>query len=250
MTGSGSAATQDAGRAGLGGIGQGPLVGARSLRAAGVAGIIFAVLFTASLLLLLGRQPANATLATLAAWARESEQRWFVGLQMIPFAGIAFLWFLATIRNRIGRREDQFLATVFIGSGLLFVAMMFVGGAAAAAPVTLSSLSQTAVDPEAATIGRGIAYALYFVYGIKMAAVFIMVSSTIGLRSGTLPRWFCLLGYVTALALLVVVFVSEYVVLVFPVWVAIASLILIMERDPLTTEGTGSLSADSDVQQG
>lgn len=216
-------------------LGRGPLVGARSLRAAGVAGILFAILYTASLLLLLDRQPANASVAVLAAWITDNEQRWFIGLQMIPFAGIAFLWFLATIRNRIGRREDQFLATVFIGSGLLFVAMTFVGGAAAAAPVTLKSLSGSAVDADAATIGRGIAYALYFVYGIKMAAVFILVSSTIGLRSGALPRWFCLLGYPTAIALLLVVFVSEYVVLVFPIWVAITSLILIVERDPLAT---------------
>ena len=148
---------------------------------------------------------------------------------------------LATIRNRIGRREDQFLATVFIGSGLLFVAMMFVGGAAAAAPVTLKSLAGTTIDPDTATIGRGIAYALYFVYGIKMAAVFILVSSTIGLRSGALPRWFCLLGYPTALALLLVVFVSEYVVLAFPAWVAITSLILILERDPLTPAAAAGL---------
>ena len=229
MTESGTASTGVEGAA----LGPGRLVGARSLRAAGLAGIIFATLFTASLLLLLGRQPANASVAALAAWATENEQRWFVGLQMIPFAGIAFLWFLATIRNRIGRREDQFLATVFIGSGLLFVAMMFVGGAAAAAPVTLKALSGSAIDTDAATIGRGIAYALYFVYGIKMAAVFILVSSTIGIRSGALPRWFCLLGYVTALALLVVVFVSETIVLVFPVWVTVASLLLIVERDPL-----------------
>lgn len=229
---------------------RGGLVSARSLRAAGVAGIVFAVLFTASLLLLLGRPPSNATVAALAAWATENETRWFVGLQMIPFAGIAFLWFLATIRNRIGRREDQFLATVFMGSGLLFVAMMFVGGAAAAAPVTLSSLSGTAVDADAATIGRGIAYSLYFVYGIKMAAVFILVSSTIGLRSGTLPRWFCLLGYVTALVLLVVVFVSEVIVLVFPIWVTVASLILILERDPLRTRRADSAWSDSGGPEG
>ena len=101
------------------------------------AGIIFAVLFTASLLLFLGRPPAGATSAELATWTSEASQRWFIGLQLVPFAGIAFLWFLATIRNRIGRSEDQFLATVFIGSGLLFVAMMFAGGAAAAAPVTI-----------------------------------------------------------------------------------------------------------------
>jgi hypothetical protein len=231
-------------------LGRGPLVGARSLRAAGVAGILFAILFTTSLLLLLGRQPANASLAVLAAWITESEQRWFIGLQMIPFAGIAFLWFLATIRNRIGRSEDQFLATVFIGSGLLFVAMMFVGGAAAAAPVTLKSLSGASVDPDAATIGRGIAYALYFVYGLKMAAVFILISSTIGLRSGALPRWFCLLGYPTAIALSLVVFVSEYVVLVFPIWVAITSLILIVEREPLAMRAEDGSEADSPSQEG
>jgi hypothetical protein len=218
-------------------LGEGPLIGARSLRAAGVAGIIFAVLFTASLFLLLGRAPVGATPVELATWIADAEQRWFVGLQMIPFAGIAFLWFLATIRNRIGRREDQFLATVFIGSGLLFVAMMFVGGAAAGAPVTVASIAHSAIDPEAALIGRGIAYALYFVYGVKMAAVFILVSSTIGLRSGALPRWFCLLGYPTALILLLVIFFSEVTVLVFPAWVTITSLILIFERDPLVTAG-------------
>jgi len=226
------------------------LVGSRSLRAAGIAGIVFAVLFTASLLLLLGRPPADATGADLAIWTRDSEQRWFIGLQMIPFAGIAFLWFVATIRNRIGRREDQFLATVFIGSGLLFVAMMFAGGAAAAAPVTIAAVHRVALDPEAALIGRGIAYALYFVYGLKMAAVFILVSSTIGLRSGTLPRWFCLLGYPTALVLLLVIFVSEVIVLIFPVWVTVASLILIFERDPLTAERDASPLATSGDQQG
>jgi hypothetical protein len=224
------------------------LVGPRSLRAAGVAGIIFAILFTTSLLLLLGRPPAGATSAELAIWTRGAEQRWFIGLQMIPFAGIAFLWFVATIRARIGRREDQFLATVFIGAGLLFVAMIFVGGAAAAAPVTIAAVQRVALDPDAALIGRGIAYALYFVYGLKMAAIFILVSSTIGLRSGALPRWFCLLGYPTALVLLLVIFVSEVIVLVFPVWVTIASLILIFERDPLTTEGAlpAALSADQE----
>ena len=226
------------------------LVGARSLRAAGVAGVIFAILFTASLLLLLGRPPAGATSAELATWTSEASQRWFIGLQLVPFAGIAFLWFLATIRNRIGRSEDQFLATVFIGSGFLFVAMMFAGGAAAAAPVTIAAVQGVALDPETAVIGRGIAYAFYFVYGLKMAAVFILVSSTIGLRSGALPRWFCLLGYLTALVLLLVIFVSEVIVLVFPVWVAVASLILIFGRDPLATGGGDSPPGESASQEG
>jgi hypothetical protein len=232
-------------------LSEGALMGARSLRAAGVAGIVFAALFTASLVLLLGRAPAGATLVEVAAWISDAEERWFIGLQMIPFAGIAFLWFLATIRNRIGRREDQFLATVFIGSGLLFVAVMFVGGAAAGAPVTIAGITGTPIDPEAATIGRGIAYALYFVYGVKMAAVFILVSSTIGLRSGALPRWFCLLGYPTALVLLLVIFFSEVILLVFPVWVTVTSLILIFEGDDRSSAGVGPVPrAASDTQEG
>ena len=213
----------------------GPLVGARSLRAAGVAGIVFAVLFTASLLLLLGRQPADAPAAALAAWITESEQRWFIGLQLIPFAGIAFLWFLATIRNRIGRREDQFLATVFIGSGFLFVAMMFVGGAAAAAPVTLKSLSGGPVDPTRRPSAAASRTRCTSCTASRWQRSSSWSPRPSGSRSGALPRWFCLLGYPTAIALLLVVFVSEYVVLVFPIWVAITSLILIVEHDPLST---------------
>ena len=55
----------------------------------------------------------------------------------MPFSGIAFLWFIAVVRHLIGDREDRFFATVFLGSGLLFVAMLFiaagVGGALLAA---------------------------------------------------------------------------------------------------------------------
>jgi hypothetical protein len=42
-----------------------------------------------------------------------------VGLYLAPFAGIAFLWFIAAIRSQLGEREDRFFATVFLGSGLL-----------------------------------------------------------------------------------------------------------------------------------
>jgi hypothetical protein len=222
-------------------------VSARSLRAAGIAGILFAVLFIASLLFLLGRQPPDATPAQLADWIADGIQRWNIGLQLVPFAGIAFLWFLATIRARIGRREDQFLATVFIGSGLLFVAMYFVGGASAAAPVAVAFLSQAPADPSAAIIGRAIGYTLYFLYGVKMAGIFILVSSTIGLRSGTLPRWLCLIGYPTGAVLLLVVTISEWAIMVFPIWVAVTSITLMFIRDPLTASGGTQPAPDDDA---
>ena len=54
-----------------------------------------------------------------------------LALNLLPFAGIAFLWFIGVVRDRIGQGEDRFFATVFLGSGLLFIAMLFVTGAVA-----------------------------------------------------------------------------------------------------------------------
>ena len=48
-----------------------------------------------------------------------------LALNIIPFAGIAFLWFMGVLRDRFGQQEDRFFATVFLGSGLLFLAMLF-----------------------------------------------------------------------------------------------------------------------------
>lgn len=104
---------------------------ASAVRAAGVAGLVFAVLTTAALLLM--RDIPPATEAEFAAWWETYAPRFYIALYLIPFAGIAFLWLLAALRHRIGRREDQFFATVLLGSGLLFVAMLFASGAAAAA---------------------------------------------------------------------------------------------------------------------
>jgi hypothetical protein len=54
-----------------------------------------------------------------------------LALNIVPFAGIAFLWFVGAVRDRIGAAEDRFFATVFLGTGLLFVAMLFAAAAVA-----------------------------------------------------------------------------------------------------------------------
>ena len=66
-------------------------------------------------------------------WLTDSGRRTAVAiaLNLIPFAGIAFLWFIGVVRDRIGGREDRFFATVFLGSGFLFVGMLFVAAAVA-----------------------------------------------------------------------------------------------------------------------
>jgi hypothetical protein len=107
----------------------------RTPAAAGVAGLVFSGLFAASIALLY-RQPPAGTAAAIEAWYARTDTKTIglVGLYLMPFAGIAFLWFVAAVRARIGAHEDRFFATVFLGSGILFVAMLFVAAAAAGAP--------------------------------------------------------------------------------------------------------------------
>ena len=115
-----------------GALGPGPLRAGsplRTPRAAAVAGIIFSALMITALVLLRVSAPAHS--ADAGAWLTDPHRRAGVAiaLNLVPFAGIAFLWFIGVLRDRIGEREDRFFATVFFGSGLLFVAMLFVAAA-------------------------------------------------------------------------------------------------------------------------
>ena len=108
-------------------------------------------------------------------------------MNLVPFTGIAFLWFMAVLRNRIGLREDRFFATLFLGSGLLFVAMLFATTAVSLGLLeTFVTPSQHSADSEAYAVGRATAHALMNAFGMKMAAIFMFVTSTIGLRTAVL----------------------------------------------------------------
>jgi hypothetical protein len=101
--------------------------GLETPRAAGVAGLAFAGLFIASIVLLRNSPSGASTPAEIRDFylGEQAGRVSLVGVYLAPFSGIAFLWFIAVIRNLIGDREDRFFATVFLASGLLFVAMLF-----------------------------------------------------------------------------------------------------------------------------
>jgi MFS family permease len=119
----------------------------RTPRAAAVAGIAFSVLLAASFVLLRWALPSDPEDA--GEWLTDGGRRDAVvlALSLLPFAGIAFLWFMGVLRDRIGAHEDRFFATVFLGSGLLFVAMLFTCGAVAGG--LLLSYGETAGRPSA-----------------------------------------------------------------------------------------------------
>lgn len=97
-------------------------------RAAAVAGVVFSLLLSTTLVIIRLAAPDYQTDPDqwLADPVRRNTLRF--AIQLAPFAGIAFLWFIGVLRNRLGEREDQFFATVFLGSGLLFVASFVCGG--------------------------------------------------------------------------------------------------------------------------
>jgi hypothetical protein len=205
-------------------------------RAAGVAGVVFAVLFTLALLLLrhsIGRGLSTAAVMRDVVGGRSTLA--LAGLYMVPFSGIAFLWFIGVVRDRIGAREDKFFATVFLGSGLLFVAMVF-AAAAVLGGLVAGNRFGTATPTDIATVGfaRSVGYSFLFVYAAKVAGVFTFVASTI-LRRTDWPRWTYLSGYLAALILVFSITFYEPIVLLFPAWVTAISLHVLL------TGETGSL---------
>jgi hypothetical protein len=189
----------------------------RTPRAAAVAGIVFSVFLIAALVLLRISVPADPRVA--GDWLSDSARRTavLVALNLVPFAGIAFLWFIGVLRDRIGAREDRFFATVFLGSGLLFVAMMFV--AAAVGGGVIAEASSGPAGGGTLALGRNVTGILLNVYAMRMAAVFTLTTVTIARRTAIVPRWLAVAGLATAVVLLVGTGISAWVELLFPAWI-------------------------------
>jgi hypothetical protein len=189
-----------------------------------VSGMIFSALFLVSLVILRAAVPADAT--DPGAWLADPDARnWIdLALNLFPFTGIAFLWFMGVLRNRIGELEDQFYATVFLGSGFLFVALLFICGAISQGLLgVFGAAGQLPGESETYGMGRRTAYALMATCGLKMAAVFMSVTSTIGLRTGVLSRWVTFVGFAFALVFILSVTEVPWLAALFPCWVMLVS---------------------------
>ena len=199
-------------------------------RAAAVAGIAFAVLFVASIVLLRNHPVGGSTATEIRDFylGAHANQVALVGVYLVPFSGIAFLWFIAVIRNMIADREDRFFATVFLGSGLLFVAMLFIAaGVGGALLVAVKFQHEPLPSADTVVLVRSFAFGFLFIYAMRMAAVFMIVVSTIAMRLGVLPRWLVVGGYIAALVLMLNVSYTETLILVFPAWVAAVSVVIL-----------------------
>jgi hypothetical protein len=193
-------------------------------RAAAVAGILFALLFGVIVVLLRKVVPSNPS--TAGAWLTQPSDRRELtfALALVPFCGIFFLWFMGAVRARIGDAEDKFFSTVFMGSGLLFVAMIFVFAAIFGALISFAGLHHGRPPTDIWQLGREATFKLAAVYAVKMGAVFMIASSTIAFRLRIHSRFVAGVGYAAALLLLFASSTLPWLQLVFPVWVLLVSI--------------------------
>lgn len=201
----------------------------RTPRAAAVAGILFAVLLTVALILMRLSVPADPL--EPGAWLNTDSRRVTLALNLVPFAGIAFLWFMGVLRSRMAELEDRFFATAFLGSGLLFLAMLFTGAAATGAIILVHAGRPEGLDATGGyPIVRAFSFALFNIYAIKMAAVFMSVTSTIAVKTRIAARGIALLGYGLSLILLFGSGISRWSFIVFPLWVLVVSLYILIDN--------------------
>ena len=162
-------------------------------KAAAIAGMVFSSLTVAAFWLIWISVPDDPQ--EPGSWLGANSNTVVLALNLLPFAGIAFLWFIGVLRDRLGQLEDRFFATVFFGSGLLFLGMLF--SAAAIVGAILMAFPQSRKSwSTAATFyfARAAVYTIVNIYMIKMAGVFMSATSTVAIYTGFVPRWLAVFG--------------------------------------------------------
>lgn len=203
-----------------------------------MAGVLFALLFGATLILIRVKMPEGMGDST--EWLNSERGGIVTAAKLMPFAGITFLWFIGVVRDGFGRYEDRFFASVFLGSGLLFLAMMFVATAVAAALVaTNADVTDPAAHAEVIAFGKMIVVSAAKTYAIRMAAVFMISLATIWLKTGLMPRWLVAVSYLVAFGLLIAGDVSMWLALAFPVWVLVVSALILRRAGYINEQRAG-----------
>ncbi len=202
-----------------------------SLEAVAVTGVLFAVLFVASVSLMRAGLPE-------VGLARDELQRQYqdrdarrlvlIGYSLAPFAAACFLWFIGVMRRRIPG-EDRFVATVFVAGGTTFVALFLVAASLVGGPYyLLAEEAGTALDASTLMGLQSAAYGLVFVIGVRVQVLVILTATSAGRQHGALPRWLVIAGYVVALVQTLNLALFEPLIFTFPAWVVAVSLTLLV----------------------
>ena len=219
----------------------------RSPRSAALAGIVFSLLMISSMILLY--RSATATLADIdIEWLESWSGAASVVLVLVPFAGIAFLWFTGVMRDLMGDLEDKFFSTVFLGSGIILVVMMYVWAATVGAVFgTYALAAEMSVDRDVYLFGLVFMNQIIGNYFLRMAAVYMLSIGSLWTRTKVVPRWMVIVTYIVGLGFLLFAGILREARFLFPAWVLLVSvyILIVNYRRTQDQEGQEELSLGS-----
>lgn len=197
---------------------------------AALAGIVYAVLAVAAVVITNRLPDPSSTNATWQAWIEDRGNRRLLGLALTlaSVSSVAFFWFVAVVRRRVGDREDRFFSTVFIGSATVHVALWLVAVSIVAAPAFVEGDAEIGID--SIRLANGTAQGLLLVAGPRIQAVFVASTSTIFLRTQVVPNWLAGIGYALAVAMFVLPIVASPMQVGVPVFVFVSSVVILVVR--------------------
>jgi hypothetical protein len=211
-----------------------PLMIRKSAMLTAGVGIAHALLLIAATLLITTQAPdlQASDEEFIAFYSNPDSRRLIViaGLYLVPFAGIAFIWFFVALRMWVSgsaRRESILLSNVQLVSGIIYTALLFAGGASMSVYAVSAGLSDRPIDPAYARQFPQLGSMLLLVFAMRMAAMFVLTTSNIGRIARILPTWFVWISYAVSIGLLLSASVSPLLILVFPGWILIFSVILL-----------------------
>ena len=199
---------------------------------AAVAGIAFAVLYAIAYVLLDRTPLGSASDQELIDYYGDDRNLTLsiAGLVVIPFAGIAFLWFMVALRAAVGATGipvSRALGRVQQAGGIVFLALLFVGGAALVATPISIRFANGETDPIVARTLPTLGTAVLLFFAMRMAAIFVFTTSSIGRATGLIPSWFAWVGYGVGVALLLAWTLATWFALLFPAWVAVLCVLVL-----------------------
>jgi uncharacterized membrane protein YbjE (DUF340 family) len=208
----------------------------RSPRAAAIAGIAYSVMMITGMILIASIARVrleDITLELLESWSRKAS----LIILLVPFAGIAFLWFTGVIRDRLGEHEDRFFATLFYGSGIIQVVMLFIWGAIFGAVMIARTMTAAGLIDNAIYIfSFALMNEIIGNYALRMSGVYMTAIATLWTRTGVMPRWFSILTYILAMGFLVAAERFREARFIFPAWVFVVSVYVLIQNYRRTHE--------------
>ena len=154
-----------------------------------------------------------------------------IGLYLVPFAGIAFLWHMTAMRgvlDTLTPAPSTMAHGLNLLAGIIFVTLMFAGTAAVGAVAFGVYFGHTpAEDPAVARALTAVGYGLVFVFAVRGAGMFALTTTTLLRNAKVLPTIAAVVAYLLAAFLLLAVTNNPAAVLVFPAWVVLISVFLL-----------------------